>query len=337
METLLALLILLVPLAAIAAFAVIVIRRSLKRRARERRQGTFRNPRLLTGFGWVLGIIGGFFLLISLGSRSGAAEGFSPDEGMIGAAVIFVAGVVWAFVYGRRHITVWGERVDYQPFFAGKRTIWAMDAVRTETASNGRVTTFYIKGRDGRAASWYRSIFPPRTVAAFEHGVHHNAVEADSRRMPLLGMVPFTVDETLEMPDGTVATWQRDRTVQLDILASTPNEELLRAVEHGLPQTLRSLPRDAQTDALLRTDGVPDGHGGSVEGARIHWHRRPGKSAIDARILASGENGLDNARRAYSWLKTQLVEARKQQLGGSSRRGASREAAFSVTYRETWT
>lgn len=340
MDVLLGFLILVVPPVALVAFTVIMIRRNLRRRARERAQSTYRNPFLLTAFGWVVAIIGGFFLIISLvtaGDRSGTAGGSSLDDGTIAAAVMLLVGAAWAFVYGRRRITVWGERVDYQPFFAGRRTIWAMDAVRAETASNGRVTTYYVKARDGRSASWHREVFPPRTVAAFEHGVHHHAVDADSRRMSLGGMAPFTIDETLKMSDGTAATWRRDHTVQLEVLISTSDEDLLRVVESQLAHTFQALPQDPRTDALLGAGGAPNGHEGSVEGARIQWRRRPGKEALDARILATGENGLDTARRAYRWLGHQLIDARKQQLGGRSRRRGQDEAAFTVTYRETWT
>lgn len=343
MDVVLALLLVLVPVAAIVTITVIMIRRSLKRRARERAEGTFRNPFLLTAFGWVVAIIGGFFLLISLATlanRSGTAGGSSPDGGLIAAAVMLVVGAVWAFVYGRRRITVWGERVDYQPFFAGRRTIWAMDVVDVREESDQRTNTLYIKGRDGKAASWYRSVFLPRTVSAFRHGVHHNAVEADKRRTPILGMDPFTVDETLEMPDGSAATWHGSRTVQLDILISSPDEDQLRAMESELANTFTSLPHDPRTEALPGSRTASAGAGGSVEGARIEWHRRTGKSAIDARILATGENGLHDARRAYGWLRNQLVASVTQSHGASGsdrRRNRMRpQDAFVVTYREAW-
>lgn len=183
MDVVLALLFVLVPIAAIAAIPVLLIRRSLKRRARDRAQGTFRTP-----------------------SCSRPSGGSSRSS---------------------------GERVDYQPFFVGKRPVWAMDAVRAETQSDQRMSTFYVKGRDGRAAPWSRSVIPPRTVAAFQHGAHHNAVETDkNRRIPLIGMAPFTIDASLELPDGTTATWRGDRTVELDVLVSTLDEALLRAVEN---------------------------------------------------------------------------------------------------------
>lgn len=333
MAALFSLLLVLVLIAAITTFAVIMVRRSRKRRAAERARGTYRNPVVFTAFGWVVAIIGAIFLLFS---GIGLLERDPMPGGMtIAGGVMLVVGVVWAYVYARRWITVWGERIDYQPFVAGERTIRAMDAVSVQEESDRGVTTLYIKGRDGRAASWYRSVFPPRTVAAFQHGVHHNAVESNQQRTALIGMVPFSVGDTLETPDGTTATWHRDRIVQVDVLISTPDEDLAGSVQNGLADTFTSLPTDTRTASFPGASNTSSGHGGTVDGARIEWSRRPGTTAIDARILAGGETGLDDARRAYGWLTTQLVEASKQP-GGITRRSGQGRSAFTVTYRETW-
>lgn len=336
MELVASLLFLLVPIIAIGALVLVVIRRRRTRPEQGSAQGTYRNPALLTAFGWVTAILGAFTLLVGLPTLWDSSVP-AETEMVIAATSMLVIGVVWGFVYGRRWITVWGEKVEYQPFFAGKRTIWAMDVIdiREESA------TLYIKRRDGKAASWYRSVFPPRTVSALRHGVHHNSVEANTRRTPVLGMDPFTVDETLEMPDGTTATWHGDRTVQLDILVSSPDEDLLRAVEDELANTFTSIPHDPRTNALPGSRSTSAGNGGSIEGARIEWHRRTGKSAIDAQVLATGENGLRDARRAYRWLRNQLIEGVPEVSHGANagdrrRSRLGTQDAFIVTYRESW-
>ena len=83
---------------------------------------------------------------------------------------------------------------------------------------------------------------------------------------------------------------------------------------------------------------MPTGHGGSVDGARIEWHRRSGKNAIEAKILATGENGLHDATQANGWFRTQLVDglARHHAATGSDRHRNRPQDAFVVTYRETW-
>lgn len=309
------------------------------RRAEERVRGTHRLPVVATSLvGWFPMAIGAH-LLIS-GTFTVMADGPVPSEGtsaefeMTLGAVHLIVGAAIAFGMGRRRVTIWGEQVRYRPYFAADRTIWAMEAVRAERMTTRTNTTFWVTRLDGRTAHWDISAFPQRTITAFRHGTHRNEVEGAAVRTPIHGMDPFTKDETLQMPDGTVATWNPGRTVQLDVLASTAHEHLLETVEDRLATVFTPLP-GARSQG--RVGG--DAHRGSVYRADIEWTRRPGTTAIDVRIRAEGERGLSDAGGAYSWFRSQLVQGARAHLRVCDAPVHERERAgdvFTITYRETW-
>lgn len=83
--------------------------------------------------GGALFVLFGAFALLT--GRPGTSS--DPMLDVIMGSVIIGLGAVWLLITGRRWITVWGEMVDYQPFFARRRTIWAMDVVKVVNETNG--------------------------------------------------------------------------------------------------------------------------------------------------------------------------------------------------------
>lgn len=103
-------------------------------------------------------------------------------------------------------------------------------------------------------------------------------------------------------------------------------------------RSFASLPPAARTDPDGGSSGIPDGHGGTVDGAGITWRRRPGTTAFDARIRASGDNGLHDVRQAYDWLHEQFAAGALHVEGDDTpRRRTWSHSAFTITYRESWT
>lgn len=313
---------------------------SRERRAVERARGTYRIPVLPVALvGWLPTVLGAYLLVSAtityMTQGPDPAEGSSPDLEMMIGAPHFLLGAAIAFGMGRRRIIIWGENVQYRPYFAADRSIWAIEAVGAETMPSRTIDTFWITGPDGRKVHWDVSDFPRRTITAFRHGTHHNEVEGATVRTPIHGMDPFTEDETLQMPDGTLATWHPGRTVQLDVLVSTAHQHLLETVEDRLATVFTPLP-GARVDG--RTDD--EAHAGSVFRAHLEWRRRPGTTAINARIRAGGDRGLSDAGGAYSWLRSQLVQGASAHLSASDTPPHERERpadVLTITYRETWT
>lgn len=330
-----------IPLLLPFVLAVIVHFMRRERRAEERARGTYRAPVMqVAAVGWFPLAIGIYFLVSStitfMTHGPDPAEGSSPEFEVLVGAPFFLVGAAMTVSLARRRIAVWGEHLRYRPHFAAERSIWAMEAVRAELMTTRQeVKTFWVTGRNGRKAYWEISAFPPRTITAFRHGVHHNDVEGATVVTPIHGIDEFSGDEMLQMPDGTVATWHPSRTVQLDVLISTTHEHLLSAVENRLATVLAPLPgarRDGHTG--------DDAHEGSVYRAHIEWRRRPGTTAIDARIRAGDDKGLSDAGLAYSWLRSQLVQGARKHLSASDTPRPQRERladVFTITYQETWT
>lgn len=326
-----------IPAVATIVIGLLLRRLQRTRRAREAAEGISRMPALIVAVGW-MSLILGALLVLPGGLAYLGGEPFEVDMTIAGA-VFVLAGLVWVIAWGRRRITVWGEQVRYRPPLGAERTIWAMDAVQVESRSGGG-GTFWVKDRHGHKGSWYRGAFPHRTVTAFRHGVHHHAVDTGIRRSSIGGIDSFVTDESFQMPDGTTATWHRGRVVRLDILVSAPSENLIRRAENGLARAFTALGPAPPHEALPRAGGTSEHLGGVVDDAHIHWERHPEKTAIGARVQATGESGLDSAGRAFAWLRSQLVEGAVQHMDmdrSSLQQRAQAARAFTVTYRETRT